>query len=381
MWRALTPPRRLLIVRNDRVGDLLLTLPAIEAARRHWPEAWISVLASPVAASLLSNYPSVDEVLVDDPKQDATQLGARLREERFDTAVIAHTTWRNLWGAARAGIEQRIGWGRKLPGMLLATHPVYLSRSKPPLYEADFVLRLMEQLGVQGEANDYPVHLPIDPELQQKVSALLEAKLGTSGPLFGVNPSHFQGAYNWPVDRYADLIQHLANHGRVVVTVGPQETAVLEQIKRRWQSVGGTQLVEQLASRVALISQFNLRELAAAISLVDVFTVGNTGPMHLAGVIGTPLVALFSTHPSQAPNRWRPLGKHRVMLQPPLGFEESPVVEPDQAEQHMGRIGVGTVVDVNLLWLKWHPRKLRADSTGANILPFAANLPGKRQAA
>src|SRR3954447_12122538 len=67
MWFQTPTPRRLLIVRNDRVGDLLLTLPAIEAARRNWPAACLAVLASPVAASLLKDYPGIDQLLVDDP--------------------------------------------------------------------------------------------------------------------------------------------------------------------------------------------------------------------------------------------------------------------------------------------------------------------------
>ncbi len=370
------PPRRLLIVRNDRVGDLLLTLPAIEAARRHWPSSYLAVLASPVAAPLLKNYPGIDKVLIDDPQQDSRALGQRLRGERFDTAVVAHTTWRNYWAVCRAGIPRRIGWAGKLPGLLLASHRVFVSRSKPPLHEADFVMRLMNRLDVQGEASNYRPRLKIDSDVRESVAASIAAKLGHEGPLFGVNPSNFKGAYNWPVYRYADLIVKLAERGRVLVTVGPHETDVLDQLEQRWFAVHGGKLPPQLAERIALVSDFDLRELAAAISLVDVFSVGNTGPMHLAGVLGTPLVALFSTHPSQAPARWRPLGDHRVMLQPFIDLEENQAVPKAKADEHMCRISVGQVLDANLAWLKWRASQAAiAAESGEEMTSFEKPQP------
>ena len=354
MWRMPSPPRRLLIVRNDRVGDLMLTLPAIEAARRNWPDAYLAVLASPVAASLLEGYPGIDEIIVDRPHDTARQLADRLRTGRFDTAVVAHTTWRNWWGVTLAGIGRKIGWGGKLPGLLLASQRVMVSRKNPPLHEAQFVMKLMQPLGVEGNADDYEPRLHIAPELVRSIQRDIHDRLGTEGPLFGVNPSHFRGAYNWPVHRYADLIAGLANYGRVLVTVGPHEISVLEQIEQRWQATGA--MPPERLQRVALVSNFDLKQLAAAISLVDVFTVGNTGPMHMAGVLQTPLVALFSTDPSQAPARWRPLGNRRVMLLPPLPFEADPKVAPENAEAHMCQISVAQVIDANLMWLKWHSR-------------------------
>jgi ADP-heptose:LPS heptosyltransferase len=370
MWFQTPTPRRLLIVRNDRVGDLLLTLPAIDAARRHWPTAYLAVLASPVAASLLKNYPGIDQLLVDDPQHCHRTLGDRLKAERFDTAVVAHTTWRNFKAVCRAGIKCRVGWAGKLPGLVLATHRVFVSRSKPPLHEADFVMRLMQRLDVQGHADDYPPQLVIDQVVRNSVAARIEEQLGTDGPLFGVNPSHFKGAYNWPVHRYADLISKLAELGRVLVTVGPNETDVFYQLEQRWSATFGGKLPPHLAERIALVSEFDLRELAAAISLVDVFTVGNTGPMHLAGVLNTPMVALFSTHPSQAPARWRPLGHQRVMLQPLLGDEEDPHVPPAKADEHMCRIGVGHVLDANLAWLKWRLRNQLLQAEQPATIPF-----------
>ena len=68
-------------MRNDRIGDLVLTLPAFEAVRRHWPRAHVAALVSPYAAPLLAGTRYVDEVIVDDPSDRRRQLARRLQAD------------------------------------------------------------------------------------------------------------------------------------------------------------------------------------------------------------------------------------------------------------------------------------------------------------
>ena len=344
MPRLPNTPRRLLLIRNDRVGDLLVTIPAIEAIRQLWPTVKLTVLTSRVAAPLLQGYPAIDNVWVEKPPQSTWQLSRRLREGAFDTAIVAHTTWRNLLAVRLAGIPNRVGWGRKLPGKLFANYRLNISRSRPPVHEADFALRLVGMLQPTLPAAEYPIRLQIDDATRAQVRTRIEQQLGTSGPLFAINPSHFRGAYSWPSEQFAQLAAELTQVGRVLVTMGPMETEFAAKF--------GALLPPDIRSRVAIITDFDLRQLAAAFQLADVVTSANTGPMHLAGALQRPLVALFSAHPAQSPAKWHPLGSRNTLLQAPLLAGEAPEIPTERADEHMARITVAEVVAANLQWLR-----------------------------
>jgi ADP-heptose:LPS heptosyltransferase len=125
--------------------------------------------------------------------------------------------------------------------------------------------------------------------------------------------------------------------------MGPMET----EPAARFQAL----LPAEVTSRVALITEFDLRQLAAAFQLADVITSANTGPMHLAGALNQPLVALFSAHPAQGPAKWRPLGNRHTILQAPLLPGENAEIPSEQAAVHMSRIQVADVLAANLKWL------------------------------
>jgi ADP-heptose:LPS heptosyltransferase len=91
----------------------------------------------------------------------------------------------------------------------------------------------------------------------------------------------------------------------------------------------------------------SLAELTAALSLQDALTVSSTGPMHIAAALGTAVVALFSSHRVQVPQKWAPLGRRVTILQAPLREGESPDLPAEQGARHMQRITVEQVLDAN----------------------------------
>lgn len=337
---TLPPIERLLLVRNDRLGDLVLSLPAFAAARRALPEARITALVSPATASLLAHNPHIDEVLVDVPQASGWTLGRRLAEHDFDAAFVLNTNTRNCLAVWRAGIPLRVTWAYKPAGLLLGNRLVRVHRNRPPIHEAQFALQFVRQLGLPVDMSASSVNLEVDPAARQQVVARIQRELGGDGPLLGVHPGNFQSAYNWPLSRYAELVSRLAEHGRVMVTGGPSEAALLADVRR--------QAVLPLGARVGFFHDLSLSELVAAIAQQDVLTVSSTGPMHLAGALGTPVVALFSRHPAHSPAKWRPLGERHVILQPELRPGENPRIPKSQGTVHMEGIAVDTVVAANL---------------------------------
>lgn len=337
-------PWRILLVRNDRIGDLVLTLPAFEAVRRLWPRAHIAALVSPTAAGLLAGTRSLDDVVVDDAAEGAGQLARRLKQMRFDSALIFNTNTRNCLAVWLARIPRRVAWGCKPIGFLTANHRVAVRRSHPPIHEADFALafvsRLVPQAGAALQAQ-LP-RLEIDTTTRNRVAERIARDLGDAGPLFGVHPGNLHSAYNWPASNYAELASRLAHFGRVMVTSGASEQSLLDSIRDR--------LPESLRLRVGFYTDLQLLELAAALEMQTALTVSSTGPMHIAGILGTPIVALFSPHPAHAPAKWSPLGTNHTLLVAPLREGEDPRVPREQGTAVMARITVDQVLEANLTY-------------------------------
>jgi heptosyltransferase-2 len=328
--------QRILLVRNDRIGDLVLTLPAFEAVRRNWPRASLTALVGQSTAPLLAGHPSIDELLVDSHSDNAWQLGRRLRAMRFDVALVFNTSTRNCLAVWSAGIRRRVCWAYKPWGWLSATHRVALRRSHPPVHEAEFALAFVRRLGAAARLAELTPRLEISPATRERIFARITRTLGTSGPLFGVHPGSKNSAYNWPAPRYAQLVCQLAGLGRVMVTGTPKEQPILDLIRRR--------LTAPLESRVGFFSDLTLPELAAAIAEQTVLVVSSTGPMHIAGIVGTPTVALFSPHPAHVPAKWAPLGTNHTLLVAPLADHEAADVPPELGTDLMSRIGVEQVL-------------------------------------
>ena len=335
---ATSEPDRLLIVRNDRVGDLMLTMPTFEYVRRAYPSSHISVLAGQRTSTLLRRNAFLDQVLVDDPSSSAWQLAKRLRDQQFDAALVVNAKTRNYLAVWMAGIPTRVTWARRPVGWLLGNRHVTLRRSHPPVHESEFALAFARTLRSDPSIEVSAPELHLDPEVVTRVRTRIRADVGTTGPLLGVHPGNYNSAWNWPADRYFQLISRLAQHAPVVVTGGPGEEGLLNQLEEN--------LPRNLAHRAVFYRNFDLDELCAALSLIDSLTVSNTGPMHLASGLGTPVVALFSSQLSQCPAKWAPLGQSNTVLQAPLRPDDE--LSPEKEHEYMCRISLEDVVQANL---------------------------------
>ena len=333
-------PSRLLIVRNDRVGDLVLTLPTLEYARKAFPSSHISLLTGQRTLALLLNNPHVDQLLADDRGWSARQLARRLRAGRFDTALVVNASTRNYLAVWLAGIPTRVTWSRRLAGWLFGNRHVTLRRSHPPVHESEFALAFIRNLRSDPSIRLSAPRLVQDPVTVAKIGARIHRDIGACRPMFGVHPGNYNSAWNWPAERYLHLISELAIRGGVVVTGGPGEERLLNQLEER--------LPLSLARRIVFYRDFDLSELCAALSIVDVLTVSNTGPMHLASALGTPVVALFSSQLWQCPAKWAPLGQQNTILQAPLLPRGGSRLSVDEVHQHMCRISLEDVVQANL---------------------------------
>jgi ADP-heptose:LPS heptosyltransferase len=325
----------ILLCRTDALGDALLTLPVAAAVKRVQPRARVVFLASPLSADILAGQPGVDDVWAYAPQGEhrgwggLEKLAARIRAERFDAALLVFPDRRVSWAVWRGGVPLRVGSGRRWWSWLYSRR-VPVSRAQGGRHEAEFNLDLVRALG-------YPAELTV-PRLRLQPAAVrwAQAYLKSQGlkareRLLVVHPGGRGSAANWPPAAYRALVQRLGGwpRTRVLLTGSLAEQPLLAEVAR-----GVT------PAPAVLREGISLPQLAALLAQARVAVSGNTGPMHLAALLGVPTVSFFPAGGVTGPERWRPLGNRQEILSPPAGAgrEDMQTISPETAEQAVGRL-------------------------------------------
>lgn len=286
---------RVLLVRVDRLGDVLLTTPAFSQVVRSGAE--VDLLLAPPVAELLAGFEGVQNIWSWRPEEGVGAWAARLKERRYDVAVLFEMQTRVAAAVWRAGIPIRVGPLGKLPSYLFLNRGLRQKRSQVRKHEAEYGLDLLAHAGLGASRP------PLLPTLGRKVQ--------TAGARAGVavHPGMGGSALNWPEDRYRELVAALRAQGvEVQVTAGPSE----ETLARRVAGESGAQVR-------AGLSLSGLAELYAGAAVV---VAPSTGPLHLATAVGTPVLGIYPPIRVQSAKRWGPLGTRVRVLAPEVTCPE-----------------------------------------------------------
>ena len=281
--------KRLVILAPNWLGDAVMALPAIADVRRGAKDAVIAVAARAAVAPIFRLVPEVDEVLTIQ-RRGWFALGTDLRSEAFDTALLLPNSLHSAVTVFRAGIRDRWGYRTDCRGRLL-TRAV-----QPPsgLHQAEYYQQLVHALGFPNG--------PLEPRLRVSNTARNAARklLSSAGwdpraPLVVLAPgAAYGGAKRWPPERFAALASDLAADGVRAAMVG---------------SVGDRQTTDEVKVRepkvIDLVGQTDLSQLAGVLALGRALVTNDSGAMHLAAAIGTPVTAMFGPTDERAT---RPLG-------------------------------------------------------------------------
>jgi ADP-heptose:LPS heptosyltransferase len=287
---------RILVVRLGAVGDVVRTLPAASALRAGFPGAHLVWLVEPAARSILAGQPWIDEVLVFPRAELATAvrrgrwlrcaaLLARfvreLRRRRFDLVVDFHSIAKSALLARASGARIRVGYaspqGREV-SWWLATRRARLAARRLSRFARN--QGLVEFLGLPAKPGAAPLRL--DPKARRRMA---EAVGGVAPVALHPGTSAATPYKRWQPERYAEVARALGKEGLpCVVTFGPtpEERARAEAVVA---AAGGT-------ARLAPESG-SLPELAALLERCLVFVGSDSGPLHLASLVGTPVVQLL----------------------------------------------------------------------------------------
>ena len=282
--------RRLLVVRNDRLGDLVLTLPAIAALRAAYPTAWLGLVVQGYAAPLAACIEGVDEIVADDGTQEA--LTSRFKSFSAELLVSIAPGGRAGFCAWRAGIPHRVGPGYRLYSPIFE-RTVDEHRRAGDRHEVELALSYAHRAGATGGVARFPLRVPDD--ARASVDAWL-SEHGVSRRYVVLHPGSGGSCPGWPAGHFAKLAELLLGEEvGVVVSVGPADeraARALDQAPvpvRRAPRFGG-----------------DLPSLASLLQGAALVVASSTGPLHLAAALGVPTLALHAPWPTCGAGRWGP---------------------------------------------------------------------------
>lgn len=301
-FRRLSKPDKLVILRNDHLGDLILTLPLIAQAQDWLGPENVSVVVSSPFDSLFEMLPLSTEVYTD-PGGGFRRLGNLIAKTGADTLIAAASKSRNAYAAQYSGLQQRLGFGYKF-NAIFYTHPLFVHRKNPPCHEAKFCLEYLKKFKAFEPA---PIRLPehnLDPSLADES---LKAH-SLTGPFVAVHPGHSGSAHHPSMEQYRRITEYFQERTDVLITNKGEEER--QQARK---------LTEGLKRARPLSEDLSLKTFSALLKKAELFIGGSSGPLHLASLVRTPRVGLYSNDPRFEPAKWKPFGDNQFIFTPPSG--------------------------------------------------------------
>jgi heptosyltransferase-3 len=308
----LTGKERIVVVRTDRIGDVVLSTPVLEAIKSRFPESHLSMLVSAYAAEVVKNNPNLDDVIIDDYGErhkgirGFLSLAKEVKRRDFEVGILLRPTPRLALLLFLAGIRYRIGTGYRLYQMFF-NHKVYVHRKMNLRHEVEYNLDLLHPLGMRPKKVLPRVYLGAEDELFAQ-KAWEEFRIAPEDVVLVIHPGSGNSSLNLPPTRFAQVADMLVErmNAKIVLTGVKRERGLIDFVKNNMEHTA-----------IDLVGRTSLRQLAAVLKKCDLVISSSTGPMHLAAAVDTPTVAVFCPLFSAGPIRWGPYGeKHEVVLPP-----------------------------------------------------------------
>ncbi len=328
--------KRILIVRTDRLGDVILTLPMFALLRKCFPDAYLAVLLRRYTGEILDGNPYVDEVIWydrDDELVPFAEMCATLRERRFDAVIVVYPRLRLAWLMFRSRIPIRVGTGYRYYSFLF-NRRVYEHRKDARRHELEYNLSLLQQIGCPVPQHFVPeFYIAIPPDADAAIEEALRTLGLTGADLAIVHPGSGGSAREWPVRHFGALAARLTADGFAVIVTGSKEEE--EKVRAVAEASGG--------AAIPMAGAFSIKQLAALIRRAKVFVANSTGPLHLAVAMGTPVVGLYPQHTAMSARRWGPYTDKKAVLVPDRPVECNACVENKTECECMASIDVEMV--------------------------------------
>jgi len=295
----LSEKQKILVVRQDRLGDALNAVPVLKAIRKARPADLVTFMVARPFVELFSDQPYADEVIA--WPESLWDLIQTLRRGSYHAVLMLHPSKALGWASFLAGIKLKAGLGFRPYYALTGFKPSYISHHDRPVHETEHNLSVARRLWDLPEEIELPKIYLSENEKAEGRNILVS--MSVKNPI-AVLPANRGSSANWPPERWGELVRKLAEAKQeVLILGGPGEEEILKKVKGETNApIAGPELT--------------LRRLAAILANCRQVLGSSTGTLHLAAAAGAKTVGLFCPAPASRPERWRPLGEGHVQLVP-----------------------------------------------------------------
>ncbi len=292
---------KICVIRKDRLGDLLMTLPCLVYLRDLFPNAEIDLSCQEAFHDLLNGFCLKNRIGL-----------VTTYQKKYDAALFLNGSLKEYWEIFKRRIPLRVGLYSKLQSFLFLNSGIRQKRSQTEKNEAEFNLELAgllaNGLGINKPYFKTEVILPVNESSRAHSKQVLSTMgINENSPFAVFHPGMRGSALNVSTKGYLQLIEAMEAKGlQIVLSIGPEQKDQALKIK-----------ILKLRPNLAVISALNLPELAECFRMAEWVVAPSTGPLHLAHWVGVSTLGLYSPVRSQHPIRWAPWGgqkKPKILL-------------------------------------------------------------------
>lgn len=293
-------PKNLLIVRTDRIGDVVLSLPLAEIVKRHFPKCKVTYLLRDYTKSLAYNHPFIDEILLLKEKNGKAIIKENfqeLRKHNFDSCLIVYPTFQTSLISFLSGIKNRIGTGYRWYSFLL-NHKIFEHRKYAERHELEYNVNLLSAFGIDEKVSPDNInfHLKPSPKSEIRIEKLFnENKVDAAKPIIIIHPGSGGSAIDLPLNRFRELVGMISSNtnNSIVITGLSSEKMLCDQLI----------INDKIKNFAGMLS---LSEMIALINKSAIFISNSTGPIHIAAALKKRTIGFYPKILSCSTKRWGP---------------------------------------------------------------------------
>lgn len=305
-------PKNLLIVRTDRIGDVILSLPLAGIVKKYFPGCSITFMVRNYTKDIVLNHPFIDQVIILDEKDGKIPLISNVKKissMNFDTVIVVYPTFIISLIIFLSGIKNRIGTGYRWYSLLF-NKKIYEHRKYAERHELEFNINLLKIFGIEESPSPANIefNLKADKSIKQKVLLKLEKNgIKTEKPFLIIHPGSGGSSVDLPLEKFEVLVKIIINESdyQILLTGSSAE-----------KELCGKLVLNERVKNFA--GEFNLAELIAVIDNSEIFISNSTGPIHIAAALSKHTIGFFPKILACSPKRWGPYSVKNIVFLPEI---------------------------------------------------------------
>ena len=301
-------PKNLLIVRTDRIGDVVLSLPMAGIVKSKFPGCRITFLVREYTRALVNEHPDIDSVII--LKESKKKIFFRenieqISKEKFDSCIIVSPNFIISLILFFSKIKNRIGTGYRWYSFLF-NHKIFQHRKYSEMHELEFNVKMLSLFGINEKVNKENVHFNLIPADNIKVNELLvENGITDNKPLIIIHPGSGGSAADLPVNKFKELVaKFLADNNIQLIVTGA------ESEKKLCEAICMSEKIKNFAG------MFEIKELISIINKADIFISNSTGPLHIAAALSKIVIGFYPKKLACSAERWGPYSNKSFVFKP-----------------------------------------------------------------